>query len=179
MSTETQESILFDLAVQHKRYLPIDFASKFTTKELVHVYCLGIRRKSWRIFLITNEDSGVIGGLGISVSKLPKIAAIKVAWKTRKSLIRNLYFFFERMMNSNSLYRNEIVGTKILFVFVSEENRRLGLGKELINRASIEGPKPLFVDTKSSNLSALKMYESSNFVQVRRNRGHVLLVKKV
>ena len=179
VDTETQGSILIDLAVQHKRCLPNDFASKFTTSELVQFYSRGIRWKFWRIFVITNEESGVIGGLGISVSKVPKVDAMKMAWVTRKIIIRNLYFFFRRILNSYLLYRNKKVGTKILFVFVSEENRRLGLGKELINLASNEGSIALFVDTKTNNLAALKMYKASNFEEVRRNRGHVLLAKRV
>ena len=179
VTTETQESIITDLAIQHKKFLPNDFANKFTTAELKYFYDLGISGKSWRIFAGINEDSRVIGGLGISTSNLPRVAVIKVAWKTRKTLTRNLSFFLTRIIDSYLLYRKETAGTKILFVFVSEEYRQLGFGKELLTIASSKSPIGLFVDTRVKNVAALKMYEASNFVEVRRSRGNILLVRRV
>ncbi len=179
VTTETHESIITDLAIQHKKFLPNDFANKFTTAELKHFYDLGISRNSWRIFACVNEESRVIGGVGISNLNLPRMATIKVAWKTRKNLTSNLSFFLTRIVDSYLLYRKETAYAKILFVFVSEEYRRHGYGKELITIASSKSLIDVFVDTRVNNAAALKMYEASNFVEVRRSRGHILLVRRV
>jgi len=178
VTTETQECIITDLAIQHKKNLPNDFANKFTTEELKLFYDLGIGGRSWRILVGLNEESRVLGGVGISMSGLPRVAAIKVAWKTKRSLIRNLSFFLTRIIDSYLLYRKETADAKILFIFVSEEYRRLGIGRELITMASSKSLIDLFVDTRVNNTAALEMYEASNFVEVRRNRGHILLVRR-
>ena len=60
------------------------------------------------------------------------------------------------------------------FNFVSEENRRLGLGKELINLASNEGSIALFVDTKTNNLAALQDTVGDRGIQVQGSITDVL-----
>ena len=61
VTTETQECIITDLAIQHKKNLPNDFANKFTTEELKLFYDLGIGGRSWRILVGLNEESRVLG----------------------------------------------------------------------------------------------------------------------
>ncbi len=181
VSIESAEYLLDDIARKHQLLLPNELASRFTIAELVNFYRIGLASKSWRMYVALNDKHQVIGCIAISISRLPILRSnlIRVLWGARENILYNLRFLLERTWHLYNLYPRRNIRKRILFIFVSQDNQRMGIGKALLFKISSENATDVYVDTKDENVAALTMYQEANFVVAKRRFGQTLLVLKV
>lgn len=177
--------LLQQLAELHGRCLPLTLTSSRGPITIEGLYRRLLRRN--HVIYAASRDNEIIGGVVITKSDVQVPSTylfLYRPWSWILALGRLGPALFFRQIADVATLRTRTRRLRphdyIVALYVSEQNRRLGVATDLLRRCASDASSAnvgITVDTAINNESALRLYKEAGFVEFSRTRFSVLLTR--
>tara|TARA_A100001015_G_scaffold85588_1_gene95125 strand:+ start:1962 stop:2513 length:552 start_codon:yes stop_codon:yes gene_type:complete len=177
ITSKTDKSIFYEIAILHKLSLKKTIASTFSFKRLSKIYQFLVANNIFKI-IVAIENNKIVGCMSYKYTNnywKPDMLLILFA-HSLIGIISHPYIWLIESFYKFGLYKNVESKVNIVTLFVDKEYRNKKIGHLLLNNIIERYKNDISVDTRIENIDAIKFYKINGFKTVRKNSKNMVLL---
>ena len=176
ITSKTDKSIYYQIAILHKLSLKKTIASTFSFKRLSKIYQFLVANKIFKI-IVAIENNKIVGCLSYKYTNIfwkPNMLLVLFA-HSLVGIISHPYTWLIESFYKIGLYKNVKSKVNIVTLFVDKEHQNKKIGHVLVSKIIERYKNDISVDTRAENIEAIKFYKKNGFKTVKENSKNMVL----